>query len=150
MVDRCDSPDLEMLSDRDHCCVHDAEAEIGVGFHEVSHPPQVFRVHTLDGDPVGGYLAHEGDFGFLASQFADEIAGLGEDNLGHDQLFCGGVEEGRTASMVWVVFDRRRYEWPGVDDDYRPNSSSWWSSSLRSASATLSAPGLARAMPMKP
>ena len=78
----------------------------------------------MEVDPVGGHLADEGHFGYRASKFANQITGLGEDNLGHDQLFCGRVEKGRTAGMVRIVFDRRRYERPGVDDDYRANSSS--------------------------
>ncbi len=49
-----------------------------------------------------------------------------------------------------VVRNRCRYERSCVDDDYRPNSSSRWSLSNRSASATLNAPGLARTIPMKP
>jgi hypothetical protein len=87
MIDRCDHPDVETLSDRDHCCVHGAETEIGVGLHEVSHPAQVLRVQTVEIDPVDGHLAHEGYFGYRAGKFADQIPGLGKDNLRHDQLF---------------------------------------------------------------
>ncbi len=150
VIDRCDGPNLEALRDRDYCRVHYPETEFDVGRHEVSHPVQVLSAEPLEGNAVSRHLAHEGYFGLLASKFADQVAGLGEDNLGHDQLLCGGIEERRAASMVRVVRNRCRYERSCVDDDYRPNSSSRWSLSNRSASATLNAPGLARTIPMKP
>ena len=150
VIDRRNRRDLETFGSRDHRCIHYTEAQIGVGVHEVSHPVKVVWIHAVEVNALVSELTDEPHFGGVAGKLADEIRGFREHDLRNDQSLRGLLEERRAACIVRIVLDRGRYERPSVDDNYRPNSSSRWSSSNRSASATLSAPGLARAMPMKP
>jgi hypothetical protein len=124
-VERRDGPYLESLGDGDHRSVHNAQSEVRVGFHEVAHTFQVLCVESVQIDLVGTHLADEGGLGDGTGEFTDHVPSFGEDDLWHDEPFWGRIEESGAAAVIGIVLDRRRHERPGVDDDYRPNSSSW-------------------------
>lgn len=147
-VEGCDRCCAKALGGGDHRRVNGAESKIGVRPDQLGHPAEIVSLERIQLERRTRQLTEELRLGDRPKLLADEVGGFGQDELRQQQRLGVCLEEGGTARMVRIGLNGRRDERAGVDDNYLPNPSSSPSSSCRSNSATLNAPGTPLNIPM--
>jgi|SRR5271165_135101 len=132
-----DLSDSQSLGYCDHNGIDGSQPKICVALDEVGSPLEVNLLEGCEGKGAHCQVAQETSLGHCPKPPSDEVRGLCNHELGHDEGRRTFFEQGTAALMVGVRPDGCCDQRPGVDDDYCPNPSSSPSSSWRSASATL-------------